>query len=89
MPLLVLTEQRIAAELRHAEEAAQVGLTWRRRVRRFVALCLMAYVVGVLLYFASMGLTGDAADIALWSGLLLCEGALAVFLLGFWAQAPD
>ncbi|HLB38520.1 MAG TPA: hypothetical protein VJL31_18265 [Gemmatimonadales bacterium] len=44
------------------------------------------YATGVLLAFASMSLTGDAAHMALWSGVLLAEGAILAFLLTVWAQ---
>jgi len=88
-PLLILSDQPIAAEVRHVQEAAQFDLAWRRRLRRFISQCVAVYAVGVFLCFSSMGLTGDAADMALWSGLLLAEGAMLVFLLWSWARSLE
>lgn len=85
-PLLLLSEERIAAEVRQAEEEAALAAAWQRKVRRFTTRCLTAYAFGVHLAFSSMGLTGDAADLALWSGFLLGDGAILIFLLTVWAQ---
>jgi hypothetical protein len=88
-PLLALSDERIAREARRAEAAAELAAAWRRRTARFVVRCVSLYSLGILLCFSSFGLTGDAAEIALWSGLLLAEAAVFVFLFTFWAQSLE
>ncbi|OLC85794.1 MAG: hypothetical protein DMD38_05510 [Gemmatimonadetes bacterium] len=88
--LLVLSEARIAQEIRQAEEvmvaAAQWRRAWRRRVFFLTLRCAAIYAVGGALAWASLGLTGDAAQIALWSGLLLSNAGPALFAYAFWMR---
>lgn len=68
--LLLLSDARVAQETRHAEVVAVAEAEWRRGV----------------LAFASLALTGDTAQIALWGGLLLSNAGPLVFGYGFWMR---
>ena len=88
--LLVLSAARIAEEIRHAEEVAAVEASWyRARRQRIYWLLLRAastYVAGGILAWGSFALTGNAAQIALWAGLLLNNAGPLVFGYTFWMR---
>ena len=84
--LLALSDERQQAERRHAEQEAEVDRAWRRATRRLILRCGAIYVAGTFLGFSSMGLTGDVAQVALWAGFLLGNGAWFAFLLIMWVR---
>ena len=84
--LLTLSDERIAAELRRVQELAEGYAVWRREWWRFAARCAVPYAAGVVIAFASLGLVGDAAQIALWGGLLIGNSAILVFWITLWAR---
>jgi len=88
--LLILSDARVAEEIRRAQEGAAAEANWyRARRRRLGWLALRAgstYVAGGLLAWSSFGLTGDAAQIALWGGLLLSNGLPLAFGYDFWMR---
>jgi hypothetical protein len=63
-----------------------VDREWRSATRRLAWRCGLVYGAGTFLAFASMGLTGDLAQVALWSGFLLGNGSWFVWLLIMWAR---
>jgi len=85
-PLLSLSDERIADEVRRAEERALDDLEWRRRVRVLGLDCFFVYLDGLLLTLASLHLTGALAQIALCSGLLMGNAGPLAFVHLFWAQ---
>jgi len=88
--LLVLSSARVAQEARHAGAVAVAEAEWRRGWRwRLFWLAMKGgttYVAGGVLAFASLALTGDAAQIALWGGLLLSNAGPLVFGYAFWMR---
>ncbi len=88
--LLVLSDARVAEEIRHAEDVVAAEANWyRARRERVCWLMLRAasiYVAGGLLAWSSFALTGDAAQIALWGGLLLNNAGPLVFGYDFWMR---
>lgn len=88
--MLLLSHARVAQETRLAEAVAVAEAEWRRGWRRrvfWVATKAGAtYVAGGLLALASLALTGDSAQIALWGGLLLSNAGPLVFGYSFWMR---
>ena len=88
--LLVLSAARVAQEIRHAEEVAAVEASWyRARRQRVYGLALRAastYVAGGIIAWGSLALTGEAAQLALWVGLLLNNAGPLVFGYAFWIR---
>lgn len=70
-PLLVLSHERIAAEVRLAEERAADELEWRRRIHMLGLDCFLVNLDGLLLTLAGLSYTGTVAQLALCSGLLM------------------
>jgi len=85
-PLLSLSQERIAAEVRRAEERAVDDLEWRWRVRMWSLDCFFVYLDGLLLTLASLHLTGTLAQIALCAGLLMGNAGPFAFVYLFWAE---
>lgn len=89
-PLLALSEDRVARELRHYEQVhayeARWHSEWRRRFAWLLVRCGVLYGVGGLLAWGSMALTGDIAPIAFWGGLLLSNAGPAAFGYAFWMR---
>jgi len=85
-PLLVLSAERIAAELREVQERAADDLEWRRRVRRLSLDCFFLYLDGLLLTLASLHLTGTLAQLAICSGLLMGNAGPFACAYLFWTQ---
>ena len=86
MRLLTLSDERMATELRHAQEEAAVARAWHRATFRLVWRCACIYLAGTALAFSSMGFRGDVADALFWGGLTLGSGAWFAFLLAMWAR---
>jgi hypothetical protein len=84
--LLTLSDDRVATETRQAAEWAELDRAWRGRQYRFAALCIVLYAAGTFLAFCSFGLTGPMAEMALWGGFFIGNGAILLFLLGAWAS---
>ena len=88
--MLVLSGARVAQETRHAEAVATAEADWHRGWRRrlfWVAIKGGAtYVAGGVLAFASLALSGDTAQIALWGGLLLSNAGPLAFGYAFWMR---
>ena len=88
--LLVLSDARVAEEIRHAQEIAAAETSWyrarRQRAYWLVVRAASTYVAGGLLAWSSFGLTGDAAQIALWGGLLLNNAGPVAFGYAFWMR---
>jgi hypothetical protein len=84
--LLVLSDERAAAELRQAQEQAAAARAWQRATRKLILRCGLVYAAGTFLGFSSMGLTGDLAQVALWGGFLLGNGAWFTFLIAMWVR---
>lgn len=84
--LLVLSQDRIATELRRAEERAADDLIWRRRARLLGLDCFFVYLDGLLLTLASLHFTGALAQMAFCSGLLLGNAGPLAFAYLFWMQ---
>ena len=88
--LLLLSDARVAQETRHAEAVAVAETAWRRgwrwRVLWVATKGAATYVAGGVLAFASLGLTGDSAQIALWGGLVLSNAGPLAFGYSFWMR---
>ena len=84
--LLTLPHDRIAGEQRQIEAQAAGYAEWRRSQWRFGALCAAVYADGLAIAFASFGLVGDWAPIALWSGLLIGNLAVFTFVVTLWQR---
>ncbi len=85
-PLLVLPQERIATEVRRAQERAADDLIWRRRARLLGLDCFFVYLDGLLLTLASLHFTGVLALVAVSLGLLMGNAGPAAFAYLFWAQ---
>lgn len=88
--LLVLSDARIAQEIRHAHQVAVAETDWRRGWRRrafwLVVKAGATYAAGGFFAWGSFALTGDAAQIALWGGLLLSNAGPLVLGYVFWMR---
>ena len=84
-PLLALSPERTASERRRAEERAAGDRLWRRRVWRLAGRCGAVYLVGLVIAYGSLALTGDGAEVAFWGGLLVGNSAILAFLLTMWS----
>jgi len=88
--LLVLPAARVDRETRHAEQVARAEAEWHRgwrwRVFWLTARAGATYIAGGVLAWGSFALTGDAAQIALWGGLLLSNAGPLVFAYAFWMR---
>ena len=88
--LLVLSDARVAQEIRHADQVSAAEAVWRRGWRRRVFWLGVkggaTYVAGGLLAWGSFALTGDTAQIALWGGLLLSNAGPVAFAYAFWMR---
>src|SRR6266581_5917667 len=85
-PLLVLSPDRVAAEVRRAVERAADDLEWRRRARKLGLDCVCLYLDGLLLALASFRFTGPHAEIALCSGLFMGNAGPLVLAYVFWVR---
>ena len=89
-PLLALPADRVAQETRHADEIAAAEAVWlrewSRRVFWLVIRSAAVYVAGGVLAWSSFALTGDAAQMALWGGLLLSNAGPLAFGYAFWMR---
>jgi hypothetical protein len=90
MSLLSLPADRIAQETRYHERIAVLERDWRRAWHRRVfwlgARCAITYVLGGVLAWGSLGLTGDVQQIAMWGGLLLSNAGPMMFAYAFWMR---
>ena len=88
--LLLLSDARVAQETRLAEAMAAAEAEWRRgwrwRVFWVATKGVATYVAGAVLALASLALTGDSAQIALWGGLLLSNAGPLSFGYAFWMR---
>lgn len=84
--LLVLPPERLAAELRRARAVEAGEREWRRGAQRLAACCAALYGVGLLIAASSLHLTGDAAQIALWGGLLVGNVGILVYCMVMWVR---
>ncbi|HYU10526.1 MAG TPA: hypothetical protein VEK77_14205 [Gemmatimonadales bacterium] len=85
-PLLVLSKERIATEVRRARERAADDVIWRRRARLLGLDCFFVYFDGLLLTLASLHFTGVLAQMAVCAGLLMGNAGPVAFAYVFWAQ---
>ncbi len=85
-PLLVLSPDRVAAEVSRAEERAADDLEWRRRARKLGLDCVCLYLDGLLFALASFRFSGPHAEIALCSGLLIGNAGPLVLAYVFWVR---
>ncbi len=86
MTLLELSPDRIAAEVREAEQRAADELIWRRRVRLLGLDCFFVYLDGLLLTMGSLHFTGVLAQVAFCSGLVMANAGPFAFAYWFWQQ---
>jgi hypothetical protein len=88
--LLALSADRITQELRHYEELNAAEAVWRRAWRRRVlwltVRCALTYVLGGVLAWGSLAMSGDVAQIAFWGGLLLSNAGPMAFGYAFWMR---
>jgi len=88
--LLALSADRISHELRHYEELNAAEAVWRRAWRRRVlwltVRCALTYVLGGVLAWGSLAMSGDVAQIAFWGGLLLSNAGPMAFGYAFWMR---
>src|ERR1041385_5670739 len=88
--LLVLSEDRIAREVERWRQIEADDARWRRTMRhRRVLLglrCGVTYVIGGLLAWGSLGMTGDWAQIAFWGGLFLSNAGPLAFAYASWMR---
>jgi hypothetical protein len=88
--LLALSEARIAQEVRHYEEVRAAEAVWqrawRRRVLWLTLRCAFTYLLGGVLAWGSLAMSGDVAQIAFWGGLLLSNAGPMVFGYAFWMR---
>lgn len=88
--LLALSDARIAGELRHYEEVNAAEAVWRgawrRRVLWLTVRCALTYVLGGVLAWGSLAMSGDVAQIAFWGGLLLSNAGPMAFGYAFWMR---
>lgn len=91
--LLALSEERIGRDVQHYAELEAAERSWRRawrwRLCWLGARCAVTYVVGGLLAWGSLGLTGDIAQIAFWGGLLVSNAGPMLFAYEFWMRERD
>ena len=90
MSLLSLSGDRIAQETRYYERIAALERAWRRAWHRRVfwlgVRCTITYVLGGVLAWGSLGLTGDVQQIVMWGGLLLSNAGPMMFAYAFWMR---
>ena len=88
--LLVLSEDRIAREVARWTQIDADEARWHRELRHRQWLlglrCGATYVMGGLLAWGSLGMTGEWAQIAFWGGLLLSNAGPLAFGYGFWMR---
>ena len=88
--LLSLSEERIAYEVRRWQEISAEEERWlralHRRILGVVLRCGVMYVLGGVLAWGSMTMTGETAQIALWGGLLLSNAGPLAFGYAFWMR---
>ena len=85
-PRLVISAERIAAELRRAQEIEEGDRVWRRRAHRLAAYCGLLYLLGLFVAWTSLHLTGDMAQIAFWGGMLIGNTSILVYCLVMWVR---
>ncbi len=90
MSLLALSPDRNSQETRHYEQLAADERAWRsawrRRVFSLTVRCAITYLLGGVLAWGSLGLSGEVAQIALWGGLLLSNAGPMIFAYAFWMR---
>ncbi len=88
--LLILSQARIAEETRYAQQVAAAEAEWHRarrgRVTWLILRCAATYIAGGIMAWGSFALAGNAAQIALWGGLLLSNAGPLVFGYAFWMR---
>ncbi|MGH7522032.1 MAG: hypothetical protein ACREMI_12235 [Gemmatimonadales bacterium] len=88
--LLVLSEDRIAREVERWRQIDAGEARWHRELRRRQLLLGLrgaaTYVLGGLLAWGSLGMTGEWAQIAFWGGLLLSNAGPVAFGYAFWMR---
>ena len=88
--LLVLSEERIAREVARWRQIDADEARWHRKLRRRQLLlglrCGATYVMGAVLTWGSLGMTGEWAQIALWGGMLLSNAGPLAFGYAFWMR---
>jgi len=88
--LLALSAERIAREIHHYDQIDAEERAWRKAWRwRVVWLgvrCALTYLIGGMLTWGSLGLTGDIAQLAFWGGLLLSNAGPVIFGYAFWMR---
>jgi hypothetical protein len=88
--LLLLSEDRIAREIERWKRIEADEARWRRAMRLRHALlglrCGATYLIGGVLAWGSLGMTGDWAQISFWGGLLLSNAGPLAFGYAFWMR---
>jgi lipid-A-disaccharide synthase-like uncharacterized protein len=85
-PRLVLSPERLAAELRRARAVEEGERVWRRGARLLAVYCGLLYGVGLVIAWGSLHLTGDAAPVAFWGGMLIGNASVLVYCMVMWAR---
>ena len=85
-PRLVISPERVAAELSRAQAIEEGDRAWRRGAHRLAAYCGLLYAFGLFIAWTSLNLTGDWAQIAFWGGMLIGNASILVYCLVMWVR---
>ena len=88
-PLVVLSSERIAGELRRAAAIGDAAAHDRRQIMRLVALCVSDYLIGLVAIGLSAHVTNaDLAHVLFYAGVLRAVGWPAWrVILSVWLEA--